>query len=110
VGLIRLEYPTYMQPHHFQEYMEDYAKHFDLLRDIVFGADVKLARRSGDDARWLLDVERDGKIETVEYDRTVFCHGYQTKADIPAFEGQEKFEGVMMHSQAYREYVSFFEF
>jgi len=104
-GLMRLEYPTYMQPYQFQEYMEDYAKHFGLLRDIVFNADVKLARRSDGDAHWLIDVEKDGETQTVEYDRIVFCHGYQTKADIPTFEGQEQFEGVIMHSQAYREYV-----
>ncbi|KAK0616773.1 flavin monooxygenase-like protein [Immersiella caudata] len=101
------KYPTYMQPHHFQQYMEEYAKHFDLLRDIVLGADVKLARRSDDDTRWLLDVEQEAKTETVEYDRIVFCHGYQSKADMPTFEGQEKFEGVIMHSQAYRDPAQF---
>jgi len=92
-----------MQPSHFQEFMEDYARHFDLLRDIVFGANVKLVRRSDDDSVWLVDVERDATTETLEYDRVAFCHGYQTKADVPQFEGQDQFKGIVMHSQAFRE-------
>ncbi|KAK0707681.1 flavin-containing monooxygenase 9 [Lasiosphaeris hirsuta] len=97
------KYPTYMQPHEFQEYMEDYAKHFDLLRDIVFGATLTHARRNDDDTGWLLDIEKDGKTETAAFDRVAFCHGYQSKADVPTFEGQELFEGTIIHSQAYRD-------
>ncbi|KAK3316569.1 flavin-containing monooxygenase 9 [Apodospora peruviana] len=97
------KYPTYMQAHHYQEYMEDFAKHFDLLKDIIFGTSVKQARRNSDDTAWLLDIEKDdGTGETVEYDKIVFCSGYQTKASIPTFEGQDKFEGTILHSQAYR--------
>ncbi|KAK3349598.1 flavin-containing monooxygenase 9 [Lasiosphaeria hispida] len=96
-------YPTYMQPHEFQEYMEDYAKHFDLLRDIVFGATLTHARRNGDDTAWLLDIEKGGTTETAAFDRVAFCHGYQSKADVPTFEGQELFQGTIIHSQAYRD-------
>lgn len=39
---------------------------------------------------------------TLEFDKVVFCHGYQTKAKMPTFEGQELFEGTIMHSQQYR--------
>lgn len=92
-----------MQPDDFQEYMQDYATHFDLFRDIVFNTEVKLARRNDHDTRWLLDIERDGKTETIEYDKIAFCHGYQTKAEIPTFEGQDLFEGTVMHSQAFRD-------
>jgi dimethylaniline monooxygenase (N-oxide forming) len=92
-----------MQPHHFQEYMEDYAKNFDLIKDIVFGASVKQARRNDANTGWLVDVEKDGVLETVEFDKVAFCSGYQTKAVIPTFEGQDLFEGTIIHSQAYRE-------
>lgn len=87
--------------------MQDYAKNFDLLKDIVFSAEVKNTRRSADDSGWLLDIERTegGKIETVQYDKVAFCTGPQNKAVIPTFEGQDKFEGTIIHSQAFRKYV-----
>ncbi|KAK0615600.1 putative dimethylaniline monooxygenase [Bombardia bombarda] len=97
------KYPTYMQPHEFQEFMQGYAEKFDLLKDIVFGASAKQARRNKDDSAWLLDIERNGSVETVEFDKIALCNGYQTKANVPAFEGQEMFEGTIMHSQQFRD-------
>ena len=94
-----------MQPHEFQEYQQDFATHFDLLRDIVFGASVKQVRRNADDSGWLVDVEKDGKTETSGFDRVAICNGYQTKANIPEFEGQGLFAGTIIHSQAFKEYA-----
>ena len=82
--------------------MHDYATHFDFLKDIVFGARVKQATRNSDDTKWLLEVETNGVTETREFDKIAFCHGYQHRPVIPTFEGQEKFEGILMHSQQYR--------
>ncbi|KAM7221859.1 dimethylaniline monooxygenase [Rhypophila decipiens] len=97
------KYNTYMTPQELQEFMQDYAEHFDLLKDIVFGANVNKARRNADDSAWLLDIEKEnGSTETVEYDKVAFCSGYQSKAIIPTFEGQDKFEGTIIHSQAFR--------
>ncbi|KAK3332308.1 flavin-containing monooxygenase 9 [Cercophora scortea] len=90
------KYPTYMEPHEFQEFMEDYARHFGLLKDICFEANVQLVRGQRP------AVEKNGHVETAEFDKVALCHGYQTKANIPTFEGQDKFEGTILHSQAYR--------
>jgi dimethylaniline monooxygenase (N-oxide forming) len=94
-----------MNPHHFQEFMQDYATHFDLLKDISFGTSVKRVTRNEANTRWLVEIESDGKTETLEFDKVAFCHGYQTKADLPVFDGQEKFKGTMLHGQQYRRYV-----
>jgi len=84
--------------------MQEYATHFNLLKDIVFNVNVKQAKRNESDTGWLLDVERaNGQTEVLGFDKVVFCHGYQTKANVPRFEGQDKFEGSIIHSQAYRE-------
>lgn len=84
--------------------MEDYAQHFDILKDWVLNTSVKKASRNPTDTKWCLEVQTAGEEETnvLEFDKVVFCHGYQTKAVIPKFEGQEKFEGIVMHSQQYR--------
>ncbi len=91
-----------MQPAHFQEFMEDYAKHFDLMRDIVFNASVTQVQRNQDSNKWVLEYERDGKIETAEFDKVAFCNGYQTTPNVPTFDGQDKFAGTIMHAQQYR--------
>lgn len=85
--------------------MEDYAKHFDTIRHWVFNTTVKRIFRSPCDTKWSLEVESAGESRTVEFDKVVFCHGYQTKARVPQFEGQEKFKGIIMHSQQYRRLV-----
>lgn len=83
--------------------MEEYANHFDTLKNWVFNTSVKKASRNSTDTKWCLEVETAGEGTTVlEFDKVVFCHGYQTKAVVPKFEGQEKFEGIIMHSQQYR--------
>ncbi|KAK1754238.1 flavin-containing monooxygenase 9 [Echria macrotheca] len=101
------KYPDHLLPGQFQEYMQDYAKHFGLLEHIVLGADVQSVRRNVADTAWLLEYDKDDVQQTVEIDRIAFCHGYQTRAKIPSFEGQELFEGTIMHSQAYRDPTQF---
>ncbi|KFX97184.1 hypothetical protein O988_04978 [Pseudogymnoascus sp. VKM F-3808] len=96
------KYPHYLNQPQFQEYMESYATHFDMLRDIVFNATVKQASRNEDDSKWRLDFVVNGERRVEEYDKVVFCHGYQTKANMPVFDGAEKFEGEILHSQGFR--------
>lgn len=96
------EYPHHLSQPEFQEYLESYAAHFDLHKDIVFNAWIKQATRNEDDNKWRLELEVDGQLRVEEFDKVAFCHGYQTKAEMPEFEGQEKFQGVLMHSQEFR--------
>lgn len=86
----------------FQEYMESYARHFDLHKDIVFGAWVKQAVRNDTDTKWRLEYELAGKLEVKEFDKVAFCHGYQTKPNRRHIDGSEKFGGLQIHAQQYR--------
>lgn len=86
--------------------MEDYAKHFDTLKNWVFRTSVKKAFRNADDTKWCLEVETSAESKMIEFDKVVFCHGYQTITRVPQFEGQDKFEGVVIHSQQYRTSVT----
>ncbi|KAH8671502.1 putative dimethylaniline monooxygenase [Xylariales sp. PMI_506] len=101
------KYPHYLSQAQFQEFLEGYAVHFDLLKDIVFKTLVKRVFRNDDDTKWVVEVEIDGKIQSVEYDKVSFCHGYQTKKNMPKFQGQEEFEGLLIHSQEYRDPETF---
>ncbi|KAK7747419.1 hypothetical protein SLS53_001674 [Cytospora paraplurivora] len=97
------KYPIYMSTEQLQEFIEDYAKHFDLLKDYVFNTTLKKAFRNMDDTRWCIEVETAGEgTKTLEFDKLVLCHGYQNKPIVPTFEGQDKFEGNITHSQQYR--------
>ncbi|KAB5542799.1 flavin-containing monooxygenase 9 [Coniochaeta sp. 2T2.1] len=102
------KYPIWMSPAEFQEYMESYASHFDLHKDMVLNTAVRRVRRNSTDSKWLVDVEttrsEDGEVksETASFDKVAFCHGYQTKARIPRWEGQDEFAGTITHAQAYR--------
>lgn len=96
------EYPHYLSQAEFQEYLESYATHFDILKDIVFNALVKQVSRNTDDSKWRLDLAVNGESQVEEYDKVAFCHGYQTKANMPDFEGVEKFDGAVIHTQQFR--------
>jgi dimethylaniline monooxygenase (N-oxide forming) len=96
------EYPSHLSSVQFQEYIESYARHFDLLKDIVFGASVTRATRNTGDTRWRLEMLVNGQKRTEEFDKVVFCHGYQTKQVMPKYEGQETFDGRLIHAQQFR--------
>ena len=43
-----------------------------------------------------------GVAQSEEFDKVVFCHGYQTKAKMPEFKGTELFDGQIIHAQQFR--------
>lgn len=88
--------------------MEDYARHFNTLKNWVFNAAVKRTFRNSEDTRWCLEIKTPDETRTVEFDKVVFCHGYQNKANVPKFDGQDEFEGTIIHSQQYRRSVAIF--
>lgn len=102
VDLWKLEYPNYLNQWEFQEYIESYAKHFEMHKDIVFNASLKQVSRNKDDNKWRLDLIVEGESRVEEFDKVAFCHGYQTRPKIPVFEGAEKFEGGVIHTQQFR--------
>jgi dimethylaniline monooxygenase (N-oxide forming) len=43
-----------------------------------------------------------GESQVKEFDKVAFAHGYQSKPNMPTFEGQEEFVGIIIHSEQYR--------
>lgn len=87
--------------------MHDYAEHFGLIKEIVFNTSVKLVNRNKEDNGWVLQLEKVGSQETEsrQFDKVVFCHGYQTEKVMPKFPGQDSYEGEIIHSQQFRRCV-----
>ncbi|CAM1508643.1 Fc.00g054910.m01.CDS01 [Cosmosporella sp. VM-42] len=88
----------------FQEYMQGYIDHFRLATHMVFNTSVKSVNRNLDDTKWIIQLENvdSSDLETREFDKIVFCHGYQTERNMPTFPGQDEFQGEILHSQQYR--------
>ncbi|OLN97876.1 Dimethylaniline monooxygenase [N-oxide-forming] 5 [Colletotrichum chlorophyti] len=96
------KYGPFLIQREFVEYMESYAAHFDLYKDIVFDTAVQRVVRNGEGTKWHVEMVRSGTPEVRVFDKVVLCHGYQTKPQMPVYEGQGQYEGRLIHSQAFR--------
>jgi dimethylaniline monooxygenase (N-oxide forming) len=63
---------------------------------------VENVPRNPDGSNWQLKLNKLGELKTESFDKVVFAHGYQTKPKMPQFEGQELFQGPLIHAQQYR--------
>ncbi|TDZ60899.1 Monooxygenase aurF [Colletotrichum trifolii] len=101
------KYDAFMSQSDFEEYMESYAKHFDLYKNSVFNSLVTRVNRNGDGTKWDVEMITSGTKQIRQFDKVVFCHGYQTKKKMPLYDGSEKFEGTIIHSQEFRNPAEF---
>lgn len=89
-------FPVY--PHHAQilGYFNDYVDHFKLRDKITFNTRVERADRRADGV-WEVQLSTG---ETREYDALFVCNGHHWDPNTPHFPGT--FDGIEMHSHAYR--------
>ena len=89
------DYPHF--PHHslIHQYFLDYVEHFDLRPTITFNTSVEKAERVGD--RWAVTLSTG---ETREYETLIVANGHHWSPRMPTYAGE--FDGVLMHSHAYR--------
>ncbi|KAK8094902.1 hypothetical protein PG997_001587 [Apiospora hydei] len=84
------------------EYFESYASHFGLHQHVRFGTTVRKVLRNQQDTAWNVHTI-DAKGDSIEpFDKVVFCHGCETVPALPPMPNRDKFEGKVIHSQAYR--------
>lgn len=48
---------------------------------------IQCVTRNEDDTRWRLALLANNELRSEEFDKVVFCHGYQTNAEMPEFSG-----------------------
>jgi dimethylaniline monooxygenase (N-oxide forming) len=88
-------YPSHRQIH---EYFKAYVERFGLAEHIRFGTEVKQCRRT-DDGRWKVTLS-DGEIQV--FDALVVANGHHWDPQGPDPMPPGHFDGLQMHSHAYR--------
>lgn len=89
------EYPDYPSHRLVWEYLQQYARHFELYPAIEFNRSVERIEREGDE--WL--VRLDGE-ETRRYAGVVIANGHNWDPKYPAYPGH--FDGTTLHSAGYK--------
>ncbi|MGD9602386.1 MAG: flavin-containing monooxygenase [Gammaproteobacteria bacterium] len=92
--------PDFTPGEQVQQYLERYARQFEVWPNIRFGTSIVNVRKAPNDADWVLTVEHDGTREE-HFDFVVVCTGlFSNKPHMPSFPGQEDFEGQIIHVSA----------
>lgn len=85
------------------EYLESYAKAFDLLPHIRLQTRVLDVTRNGDDTKWTVRFQQQDGYETaMDFDKVAICQGEWGAPKIPTFAGRELFQGEIVHTQAFK--------
>lgn len=98
-------YPTHPTAKQLQEYLEGYARHFDLLPHICTCKIVTSVERDEADAFWMVTTEdtRSGVQETHRFDRVVIATGCLNIENDVKVKGQDLFGGEIIHSRAFKD-------
>lgn len=97
------EFPTARQVF---EYLKSYAEHFGLEPHLNLSTEVlSVARRAGEDNGshpgfdvTVRPVDGPADAETHTFDYVAVCNGVFSKPHVPQIEGQERFDGLLIHS------------
>lgn len=85
--------PNFMHHKLMYNYIEDYGRHFDCLKHIVYDHEVSLLSKANKGWKLCLrDVATDAK-RTEYFDAVLVCTGHHGRPYIPTFPGQKAFRG-----------------
>jgi dimethylaniline monooxygenase (N-oxide forming) len=84
------------------DYIHSYAAHFGLNEHIQLNTLIRGVVRARDGKRWRLEVLRNSKEQTLEFDKVIFCTGNTHIANVPRIDGVEVFKGRILHSQNFK--------
>ncbi|XP_054837409.1 flavin-containing monooxygenase 3-like [Eublepharis macularius] len=101
------DFPNYLHNTKLQEYIQMFAKHFDLVKYIKFKTLVIRVKKRPDftiTGQWDVVTETDGKVESDVFDGVMVCSGHHVYPNFPAnsYAGIEKFKGRFFHSREYK--------
>ena len=108
------DFPIYMPNIKVMEYLQMYARKFDLTKHIRFNTTVKSVKKTDDydvTGKWQITYFPHGKeiigqkTEIVDY--LLVCTGHHWIKNVPRFEGMDDFQGKMIHSKQYKDFKGF---
>jgi len=101
------DFPNYMHHSKLLEYLRMYADHFHLEQYIRFETEVVSVERPPDSGgQWLVTTRntKDTGDSTAEiFEAVMVCAGINSNANMPTFQGQDQFQGQLIHSVNYRQ-------
>ncbi|MEM6698441.1 MAG: NAD(P)-binding domain-containing protein, partial [Bacteroidota bacterium] len=95
------DYPSHDE---LRRYFQAYAKRFKLYPHIRFRTMVLHCERWSDE-QWEIEIEQNGKCETLYFTDLVVCNGHHWQPRFPEYEG--KFTGEFLHSHQYKKAMPF---
>ncbi|CAF0939665.1 unnamed protein product [Didymodactylos carnosus] len=94
-----LEKPRMFSFLEYAQYLNDYAKHFNLLPYIQYQTFVQSIWKDIELNKWKMYVKDDKNEYTIYiFDRIAICCGTHQSTNKPIFKNQEKFQGKIKHS------------
>lgn len=85
------------------EFLESYARHFELEKHIRFETTVRKVLRDKEDKAWNVHIIRPhGSDQILKFDKVVFGSGSESIPSWPPMPGRKIFQGTVIHGQSYR--------
>ena len=81
----------------YLSYLKDVADKYDVMHRIEFGTEVTACRWDDDRQLWIISATQDGESKVYEANAFIAAAGQQTRAQIPEFEGMDRFKGRIVH-------------
>ncbi|MFX1762144.1 NAD(P)/FAD-dependent oxidoreductase [Paraburkholderia sp. A1RI-2L] len=89
---------TYAPQGEILDYLRHCAHKYGVERHIRYRSRVNAARFDVGRSVWMIEIERDGVLHTVEADLLIAANGPLSRPALPAIDGLERFEGALFHS------------
>ncbi|XP_067662264.1 flavin-containing monooxygenase 5-like [Haliotis asinina] len=106
------ESPNFMHNTQVWQYFKMYADAFNLTKHIQYNKEILSVKKSSDyeqTGRWDLQI-RDHKTrsdETHVFDAVMVCTGHHASKNVSYFTGQEDFQGKILHSLDYKDWIGY---
>lgn len=91
------DYPDFPSADQMLSYLEQYADHYELKKNILFNTKVEKVQPT-DDSLWQVQLENG---ETRLYEGVIACNGHHWERRWPAYQGE--YAGEFIHSKDYRD-------
>jgi dimethylaniline monooxygenase (N-oxide forming) len=91
----------------YDAYLQAYAKTHDIAKHVQLNTEVVCVEREHGTQRWVVETMHNGMKHREVFDAVAVCTGTHQIENIPHIEGQETFEGRIVHTSQYKNAMEF---